>query len=127
MTISARNWAWDAQRIRDAGVWRDLHPGEKLTLLCLAEDENAEEGYAFRSQENIAERTRQTDRTVRRHLKVLEAAGAIRIEKRRRRGGTWANSVYILSVPSPYREKDPEWMRNQPVDIVSFGNSVKAA
>ena len=126
MTISARNWAWDAQTIKENGAWRDLHPGEKLTLLCLAEDENAEEGCAFRSQENIAQRTRQSDRSVRRHLKLFEAVGVIKITKRRRRTGKWAHSVYELNVPSSYREKDPEWVRNQPVDTVSFGH-LKAA
>jgi DNA-binding MarR family transcriptional regulator len=111
MTLSARNWAWDAETIAEQGVQRALLPGEKLTLLCLAEHENAEHGYAYPSQETIAKRTKLGERTVRRHLDAFVAAGAISRRKQRRGAGTWANTVYVLNVPDRYRTTDPEWNR----------------
>lgn len=111
MTLSARNWAWDAETIREQGSFRALLPGEKLVLLCLAEHENAEHGYAFPSQARIATRTKLGERTVRRHLDALVSSGAISRQKQRRGEGTWANTVYVLDVPERYRETDPEWTR----------------
>ncbi|WP_133160222.1 helix-turn-helix domain-containing protein [Cryobacterium zongtaii] len=84
---------------------------EKLTLLCLAEHENPEYGYAFPSHETIAERTGQSVRTVQTHIKTLVQFKAVNIEKRRSERGKWLRNVYLLNVPDSYREKDPEWMR----------------
>lgn len=84
---------------------------EKITLLCLAEFENHEYGYAFPSHEKIAERTGQSVRTVQTHIKTLVQNGALTIEKRRGVTGTWLRNVYVLNVPDSYREKDPEWVR----------------
>jgi len=85
---------------------------EKVTLLCLAEHENAEYGYAFPSHETIAERTGQSVRTVQTHIKTLQKNKALTIEKRRGVSGSWQRNVYLLNVPDSYREKDPEWMRH---------------
>lgn len=115
MTLSARNWAWKVARIAWAGgsSSRPLKPGEKLTLLCIAESENAEYGYAFPSYEYIAERTSQSVRSVQTHVKHLEEARAFSIEKRRSPKGKWLRNVYVLNVPAEYREKDAEWERWQ--------------
>lgn len=110
MSLSARNWAWAAQWIRDG---KPEPMKEKLTLLCLAELENAEYGYAFPSHERIAELTGQSERTVRTHLKALEVGGAIRIEKRPSSRGRWMRNVYVLNVPEKYRETDEQWMGHQ--------------
>lgn len=112
MTISARNWAW-AVRVRIVeGERVPLKAGEKVTLLYLAEMENAEEGCAYPAVKTIAENTGQSVRTVDGHLKTLVAANAIRVEKRHRsRDGRWLRNTYLLQVPEVYREKDPEWMR----------------
>ncbi|TFC03634.1 helix-turn-helix domain-containing protein [Cryobacterium mannosilyticum] len=83
---------------------------EKLTILCLAEFENPEYGYAFPSHETIAERTGLSTRTVQTHMKTLVLFGAVTIEKRRS-GGKWLRNVYLLNVPDSYRQKDPEWLR----------------
>jgi DNA-binding MarR family transcriptional regulator len=110
MSISARNWAWDAKELISGG---HTPLKEKLTLLCLAEHENPEYGYAFPSHETIAERTGQSVRTVQNHVKKLQQLGALSIEKRRSREGRHLRNVYVLHVPHEYRERDPEWMREQ--------------
>ncbi|GHD50700.1 hypothetical protein D9V29_11810 [Mycetocola manganoxydans] len=112
MTISARNWAWEAQQIREAsGEWRPMKAGEKLTLLCLAEFENAEEGFAYPSHQTIANWTCQSIRTVQNHLGALENLHLFSVEKRRSSRGRWLRNVYVLNVPASYRETDPEWKR----------------
>jgi hypothetical protein len=108
VSISARNWAWDLKWGRGG---EQFPMKEKLTLLCLAEHENPEYGYAFPSHETIAERTGQSVRTVQTHMKVLVQYKALTIEKRRSTHGKWLRNVYLLNVPDVYREKDPEWMR----------------
>jgi hypothetical protein len=108
VSISARNWAWDC-RWTKGGVPAPMK--EKITLLCLAEHENPEYGYAFPSHETIAERTGQSVRTVQTHIKALVEYKAVTIEKRRGTKGKWLRNVYLLNVPDNYREKDPEWMR----------------
>ncbi|TFC00258.1 MULTISPECIES: helix-turn-helix domain-containing protein [unclassified Cryobacterium] len=108
MSISARNWAWDL-RWKRGDVSAPMK--EKITLLCLAEHENPEYGYAFPSHERIAERTGQSVRTVQTHIKMLVACGVVTIEKRRGESGKWLRNVYLLEVPDTYRQKDPEWIR----------------
>jgi DNA-binding MarR family transcriptional regulator len=108
VSISARNWAWDLKWSR-AGEQFPMK--EKLTLLCLAEHENPEYGYAFPSNDTIAERTGQSVRTVHTHIKTLVEGKAVVIEKRRSKQGQWLRNVYLLNVPDSYREKDPEWLR----------------
>jgi hypothetical protein len=113
MSISARNWAWSVTGYTNAeGVRVELHVGAKSVLLCLAEHENAEFGYAFPGQETIAHLTCQSVRSVRTHLKSLEALGAFTLEKRHSARGPWLQNVYVLKVPDKYREEDPEWLRN---------------
>ena len=122
MSVSARNWAWDIkQRPRlssdpppkpheDPKVMQ-LPPGEKLTLLCIAEHESAVEGCAYPSYQRIAEQTGLNVRTVQRHVKVLAAVHAFRIEKQRRQGGQWFSHMYFFeNIPDEYREQDKAWM-----------------
>lgn len=109
MSLSARNWAWAVREVHN----RKIKPGEKLVLLCLAEHENPQLGYAFPSQERIAEWTGQSSRTVREHLASLEIVGAFFMEKRRSPKGRWMHNVYVLEVPEKFRESDPEWIREQ--------------
>ncbi|MFC5337531.1 helix-turn-helix domain-containing protein [Leucobacter denitrificans] len=114
MTLSARNWAWDVNRFNLGNkLVRDLKPGEKLTLLAIAESENAEYGYAFPSYDYLAQMTCQSVRTIQTHVKTLEHNNAFKIEKRKSRKGKWLNNVYVLNVPETYRAKDPEWQRYQ--------------
>jgi len=113
MSLSARNWAWDSGELTLKGVTRKLHPGEKLTLLCIAELENCVGGFAYPSMEYIAQRTSQSERTVRTHVATLLAVGAFTIERRRSRKGRWLRNVYVLNVPDEYRESDPEWLAYQ--------------
>ena len=108
MSISARNWAWDA-----SWTARGIHVPmkEKFTLLCLAEHENPEHGFSWPSQETIAARTEQSVRTVRNHIATLIARQMITKGRRPSAKGEWDRNVYFLNVPDSYREKDPEWMR----------------
>jgi biotin operon repressor len=85
---------------------------EKLTLLCLAEHENPEYGYAFPSHETIAEKTGQSVRTVQTHIATLVARKTVTIEKRQSHKGRWLRNVYYLQVPQSFRDSDPEWLRN---------------
>jgi DNA-binding MarR family transcriptional regulator len=113
VTISARNWAWAVRTRRtDSGEKLLLKAGEKVTLLYLAEMENAEEGCAYPAVRTIAEYSGQSVRTVDGHLRTLVDANAIRIEKKHRsRDGRWLRNTYLLNVPDVYRETDPEWNR----------------
>lgn len=111
MTVSARNWAWQVGRQDEQGnptVFR-----EKLTLLCLAELESAEEGCAFPSHQHLASMTGQSERTVRNHLRELELLGLVRVEKRRSDRGRWQRNVYVLNVPESFRASDKAWMGHQ--------------
>jgi hypothetical protein len=122
MTLSARNWAWDVimrPRKPDEKPHVD-HPntvpvkaGEKLVLLCIAELENAEEGYSYPSYEHIAKRTGLKERAVQEHVKTLAFANAFTIERRRSLNGRWHRNTYVLNVPDKYREKDEKWLNYQ--------------
>jgi len=126
MTLSARNWAWETgyrrrlshetavDRYGDPSEWVALKPGEKLVLLCLAEHESAEEGYAFPSHDRIAERTGLSVRSVQTHVHALEEYGALLVDKARASNGRWYRNTYVLAVPQEFREKDDKWRAHQP-------------
>jgi hypothetical protein len=118
VSISARNWAWDVEVYKTAAGERiKLKAGEKLTLTCLAELENAEEGCAYPTKVTIAKKTCQSIRTVDAHIESLVRMRAITKEKTRRsRDGRWLRNTYVLHVPDSYREKDPAWMRHNEYD-----------
>jgi hypothetical protein len=111
MSLSARNWAWEVIDLTDTeGTQRILRPAEKLTLLCLAEHESVEHGYAFPSRERIAERTCLTTRSVSRAITVLVDVGAVTVVKKRSQDGQWPSSMYRLAVPVSYRTSDKAWL-----------------
>jgi len=72
MSHIATNWAFSQ---------RQLKPGPKLTLLCLADRHNADMG-CFPSQETLAEDACVSRSTLNDHLDLLEAQGLIRRERR---------------------------------------------
>lgn len=115
MTLSARNWAWDLEKRPVGGQnWVDLKPGEKLTLLYLAEMENASHGIAYPSIKKIAERTGLSPRTIITHLDTLVTCGFISKGKARpSRNGKWLRNTYVLHVDDENRSRDPEWQREQ--------------
>ena len=51
-------------------------------------------GFSFASQERIGEYVGRTDRTVRRHLRILEAEGAIRVERPNRNS---ENLIFVVA------------------------------
>lgn len=115
--MSARNWAWEVATMTPKdGEARQLHSAEKLVLLCLAEMENAEKGYAFPSRDTIALKTCLTVRSVGRAIDSLSSIGAIRIEKHKQPSGRWSANIYYLSVPSTYRTSDKAWLVARAVD-----------
>ncbi|RZS58968.1 helix-turn-helix protein [Microcella putealis] len=125
MSLSARNWAWDIHwrwrlpsdppaKPNEDPKMMPLHPGEKLTLLCIAEHENPVEGCAYPSYQRISDQTGLNVRTVQRHVKTLAAVKAFRIERQRRAGGQWYSHLYYFdNIPDEYREKDKAWMGQQ--------------
>lgn len=122
MSLSARNWAWDLRmrprlptdpppKPNEGSAIMPLHPGEKLTLLCIAEHENPVEGCAYPSYQRISDQTGLNVRTVQRHVKTLSECGLFRVEKQRRAGGQWFSHMYFLeAIPEEYRETDKAWM-----------------
>ena len=99
MSVRATAWAFG----RRVGS-----PMTKLVLLSLADHHNDETGAdPFPSIETIAAETEMNERSVRRHLDALEAAGLI---SRRARGrgnayrlrscpGAWCKSVALYAAP----------------------------
>lgn len=87
-----------------AVCWRvQLPAGEKLVLLCLA-DFADDDGTCWPGIELLMERTGMAERTVREHLKRLEAAALL--ERERRVG---QSAVYRISaVPRPSQSAEPE-------------------
>lgn len=74
-----------------AQVWTlDLPPSEKLVLLALADAAN-DEGHCWPSATSIAKKSSQGERTVRRAIRALEAAGHL---TQRQRSGT--SAIYTV-------------------------------
>ena len=92
--MSWRATAWAAKQ-------RTGLPGAKLTLLALASYANGEH-VAWPSQETLAANTEQSADSVQRHIKLLESAGLISIERRPGKRGQWPSLVYRLHVTEPH-------------------------
>lgn len=69
--------------------------GAKFILVALADTADAN-GYSFPGQKRLAAMTGQTDRTVRKHLAMLEEHGYVKREERRRKDGTRTSDGYHL-------------------------------
>lgn len=89
MSNHAITWAYE-QHVSQCGA--------KFVLVALADyaDEN---GFCYPSQETLAKMTSQKERTVRAHLKQLEADGFLKRERRRLPGGKWTSDGYQLQAP----------------------------
>lgn len=133
MSLSGKLWVFDLRTRRRHPSDRDsckpgddpeivsLKPGERLTLIILADCENCEAGYAYPSYEHLAERTGYSVRAVQDFVKILKFAGLFRTERERARNG-WDSLHYFLNVPDEYREKDKEWRRLQEGETYSLNN-----
>lgn len=86
MSVRWITWAWDQQCST---------PGEKLTLIALA-DHAGEDGTCFPGTGRLSEKTDQGNSTVRRHLTNLEERGLIERDRRRRDDGTLSTYLYQL-------------------------------
>lgn len=88
MSVKASSWAWSLKTVSGQ---------ELLVLLALADAAN-DDGYCWPSQAEIADKARQVDRTVRRHVASLTQKGLVRVETRMRRGwgnGRSSNGYYL--------------------------------
>lgn len=72
-------------------------PAQKLLLICLANYAD-KEGVCWPGQKALAEDTCMTDRSVRTHIKALEAAGYLTREERRRQDKTRTSDKYCLNI-----------------------------
>ena len=57
---------------------QDVDPNAKLVLLAIANRSNHETGLCFPGQQLLGRECSMSERTIRRHLKTLEAAGLVR-------------------------------------------------
>lgn len=77
MSVQAMTWAWE----------QSLDPSDKLVLLALANRTNHETGVCYPGQKLLAKECSMSDRSVRRHLKNLEALGLVERRPRMRKEG----------------------------------------
>lgn len=87
MSIQAMSWAW-AQPIDDLAA--------KVTLLALADYADHETGRCYPTVEQIACRTRQSDRSVQRKLRWLEEHGYVRVVPSTAADGRRRANTYFL-------------------------------
>jgi len=104
VSITALNWAFD-QDVRPAG--------RKFVLVALANFAD-EDATCFPGQRLIAKMTGQSIRAARAHIEVLENAGLISRESRRRADGSLTSDRFRLALPgrrlafSNHRQDLPE-------------------
>ena len=84
------HWAWTIR----------LSPAPKLVLMALA-DEADDSGFCFPSHRRIAMKCSISDRTVRRVLSELEAAGYLSVETRYRGDRSQSSNGYRLALADP--------------------------
>lgn len=90
MSLKAMNWAWTIR----------LPPVPKLVLMALA-DEADDSGFCFASHRRVAMKCSISDRTVRRMLSALQAAGYLSVEARYRGDRSQSSNGYRLAVADP--------------------------
>lgn len=71
---------------------------EMAVLLAIADSADKDTGEAWPSQATIAQRARQTDRSVRNVIGRLVAAGWLSVEERRRPNGSRRSSLYTVNL-----------------------------
>ena len=102
MSTAALKWAWDQM---------DIPGPSKFVLVALAENAD-DDGVCWPGTKYVAERVRQTQRSVTRHIKSLIAAGKITVQEQRRLDGSQTSNLYRLnmrvgSVTPPDRMSSP--------------------
>jgi DNA-binding transcriptional ArsR family regulator len=80
-------------------AWRQEVPsGQKLVLLALADRANEDDGTCWPGLRRVAEKVGLEQRTVRRHVEALEAAGMLRRESRVRADGSHTSNLIVLAM-----------------------------
>lgn len=108
MSYIATSWAWSLT---------ELGLADSMILISLADQAN-DEGICWPSQATLAARCRQSERSVRRGLARLQAAGLIEVTARSGQGGRKSNR-YRLNIGATYSLQD-----NQPDNLTGCENPV---
>jgi hypothetical protein len=123
---------WSQYRWPEEWIATGLVPKtHRTTLLILARAFDRREGYAYRSQAEMAETWGVGERTLRRHLNDLEALGVIWRKPRRRtkgaKAGTRGRDAIYLCVPPIPTGHDDRLVEEQPAMVAgSTGHGGRA-
>ena len=88
MSVKASSWVWSLESLTDNAPL--------LVLLALADAAN-DEGYCWHGQKTLCKKSRQSESTVRRALRKLEAMGLITTFRRMTSKGL-ASNLYLLNI-----------------------------
>jgi hypothetical protein len=91
MSFRAVLWAWKQK----------LRPVRKLVLAVIASHANKDNHSCFPKVRTIAEEASLDPRSIHRHLRELERAGYVRIEKKYRGKGRQPNTYWLNIPPEP--------------------------
>ena len=83
---------WTALAMKQKG----LQPSTKIVLYWLADHHNGVSGLCIPSQKRLADVCEMSDRSIRKHLTVLEGLGLIEIIERKRANGSQTSNQYRL-------------------------------
>ena len=83
---------WTALAMKQTG----LQPSTKIVLYWLADHHNGVSGLCIPSQKRLADVCEMSDRSIRKHLTVLEDMGLIEIIERKRPNGSQTSNQYRL-------------------------------
>lgn len=98
----------------------------KVVLLALADHADAS-GVCWPSIDALAKKTALSDKTIRRHLAILEALGLVAKQPRRGAGGVYAANAYMLATSGQHVTDGPAVTEGQHVtdgDRPTSGHSV---
>ena len=96
MSTAALKWAWDQM---------DIPGPSKFVLVALAENAD-DDGMCWPGLKYVADRVRQSQRSVSRHVRTLVDAGKIGVEKQQRLGGGQSSNLYRLFMRTGLVEGD---------------------
>lgn len=88
MSVAAMHWAWKH------GRGTTTH---RIVLLALA-DHAKDSGECWPGIKSIAGKTGTSRSTVKRAIRDLQCMGLLRIERRKRRNGSWSSNRYWLAI-----------------------------
>lgn len=96
MSVRALNWAFEQY----------VTPAEKVILLAIADMAN-DEHEAWPSYAYLIRRTGLSERTIRNHIRMLEAMDLLTTQTRVRPNGSQTSNLYVLAVDPPAKSAAP--------------------